>query len=111
MKETKKTWGKELIIANSQRYAGKVLGINKEAVSSVHRHLVKDETMLCIEGNVLLVVGDRTYWLEPYSDPVHIPPGAWHMFVGLEDSKIVEVSTEHKEEDVKRVTRSKAGDI
>jgi len=109
MKEIKKTWGKELIVANSEKYAGKVLVLDKGARSSVHRHLEKDETMLCIEGMVLLVIKEKTYWLEAYHDPVHIPPGSWHIFVGLEASRIVEFSTEDKEQDVERLTKSKAG--
>jgi len=109
MKEIKKAWGKELIVTNSEKYAGKVLVLDKGALSSVHRHLEKDETMLCIEGKVLLLVDEKAYWLEPYHDPVHIPPKSWHTFVGLEESRIVEFSTEDKEQDVERITKSKAG--
>ena len=109
MKEIQKVWGKELIIANTEKYAGKILVIDKRAISSLHQHLKKDETFLCIEGKVILTVGNETHCLGPYSDPVHIPPGSWHVFKGLENSKIVEVSTEHKEEDVERKTCSSPG--
>lgn len=109
MKEIRKAWGKEIIAANTSEYGGKILVVDKGAVSSVHRHLEKDETMLCIKGTVLLVVDTKAYWMNPYYDPVHIPPKSWHMFVGLQDSEIAEFSTEHKEEDVERITKSKAG--
>lgn len=109
MKEIKKAWGKELIVASKKQYAGKILVIDKGAVSSLHHHLEKDETMLCIDGEVLLVVNANAYWLRPYDDPVHILPGDWHMFVGVEKSKIAEFSTEHKEDDVERKTKSKTG--
>jgi len=108
LKEIKKAWGKELIVVNNKDYAGKVLILDRGAVSSVHRH-EKDEVLLCIEGEVLLVVGEKAYWLKPYADPVHITPKSWHIFIGLEDSKLAEFSTEHKEEDVERRTESKAG--
>lgn len=108
MKEVKKAWGKELIIINKE-YAGKVLVVDKGGVSSVHRHLEKDEVMLCIEGEVLLVVNDKAYWLKPYDEPVHIAPKNWHIFIGLENSKVVEVSTKDTEKDVERRTESKSG--
>lgn len=111
MKEVKKAWGKELIVVNKKEYAGKVLVLDRRAVSSLHRHFDKDETFLCVEGEVLLVVDGRAYWLKPYDDPVHIAPKSWHMFLGLENSKIVEFSTEHREEDVERRTDSKAGSV
>jgi len=106
MQEVKKAWGKEVIVVNKE-YAGKVLFVDKGAVSSVHRHLEKDEVMLCIEGEVLLVVDNSAYWLKPYDQPVHIAPKSWHMFLGLEVSKIAEFSTKHSEEDVERRTYSK----
>jgi len=110
MKQVKKVWGKELTVVNKE-YAGKVLVIDKGAISSLHRHLVKDEVMLCIEGEVLLVLDDKTYWLKPYDDPVHIVPKSWHMFLGLENSRVAEFSTKHKDEDVERRTQSRSSPI
>ena len=108
MERVKKAWGSELIVVN-ESYGGKVLEIDKGAYSSVHAHPRKDETFLCIQGEVLLVVGEKAHWLKPWDEPVHIAPGQWHLFVGLEQSRVVEFSTTHEDEDVKRRTTSKPG--
>ena len=108
MERVKKAWGSELVVVN-ESYCGKVLEIEKGAYSSVHAHPRKDETLLCIQGEVLLVVGDKACWLKPWDEPVHIAPREWHMFVGLEKSKVVEFSTVHEDSDVQRRTSSKPG--
>jgi len=105
--EIVKTWGKEIIIVNNSLYAAKLLLIDKGAYSSIHTHKEKDETFYCIEGEVLLVVEDKAYWLRPWAEPVRIKPSQRHMFVGVGKSKIVEVSTEDKDEDTVRITQSK----
>lgn len=105
--EIPKAWGKEIIIVNNNLYAGKLLLIDKGAYSSIHSHREKDETFYCIEGGVLLVVEDKAHWLRPGVDPIRIKPGQRHMFVGVAESKIIEVSTEDKNEDTVRLTKSK----
>lgn len=108
MERVKKTWGNEITIVNKS-YCGKILEIDKGAYSSIHMHPRKDETFLCLEGEVLLVVGDKAFWLKPWDEAVHVVPSEWHMFVGLEQSKMVEFSTIHEDSDVERRTESKPG--
>ena len=39
-------------------------------------------------------------------DSVHIPPRLKHRFTGVEDSKIIEISTQHFEDDSYRIEES-----
>ena len=101
-----KVWGQELIVANNDKYAGKILAIEKGGISSLHRHLVKDEVFYCLSGRVRLELDGQLFELSPESEPVRIYPGKWHRFEGLEESKVMEVSTPHHDSDVERRTKS-----
>jgi D-lyxose ketol-isomerase len=109
-----KVWGYEEWIVNDV-YCGKILNLKKGYKCSDHFHKIKDETFLVIEGKVLLHVQhanpDREYVayekmvLTPY-DSYRIHPGAIHSFTGFEDSKIIEFSTKHMEDDSYRLNKS-----
>ena len=47
--------------------------------------------------------------LNPYSRPKTIYPTQRHQFIGLSDAVIIEVSTEHREDDVVRLSESQRG--
>lgn len=101
-----KVWGQELIVANNDKYAGKILVIEKGGISSLHRHLVKDEVFYCLSGRVRLEHDGKVFELSPGSEPVRIYPEQWHRFEGLEESRVMEVSTTHSDDDVERRTKS-----
>ncbi|MBA7655068.1 hypothetical protein ES703_62965 [subsurface metagenome] len=101
-----KVWGRELIMANNDKYAGKILVIEKGGISSLHRHLVKDEAFYCLAGRVKLELDGKVFELSPGGEPVRIYPGQWHRFEGLEKSEVMEVSTPHYDSDVERRTKS-----
>lgn len=107
MKEVKKVWGKEVWIVNCEKYCGKLLHLDKGAVSSLHYHKVKQETFYALSGQTGLHIAGKDYMLNPYSRPKTIYPKQKHQFVGLSDAVILEVSTQHKENDVVRLTDSK----
>lgn len=108
LKEVKKVWGKELWVVNCPEYCGKLLYLDKGAVSSYHRHLKKKETFFALEGHVTLTTEGRDYMLNPYSRPKTIVPGKLHSFSGITKAVILEISTHHDDTDVMRITESKA---
>lgn len=92
-----KAWGEEHWIVNKE-YCGKKLILKKNRRCSLHTHQKKDEVFYIVSGKVLMEIGDDVFTLLP-GDFVHIPPGAYHRFTGLEQSEIIEFSTNHKEND------------
>ena len=114
IKEIKKVWGKEIIIADEEEYCGKILVINNSAGSSWHRH-PKKETFYCLKGKVSLRIRRllfrrvhyrQTVIMTPGSEPVTILQGLWHQFHGLADSEIMEVSTHDDPSLVERESES-----
>jgi quercetin dioxygenase-like cupin family protein len=103
IKSVGKKWGSEEWIVNCPEYCGKYLRIKRGGKSSYHYHKVKKETFYCVSGKVILNVEDKLYNL---SEPVTINPAERHYFEAITDSVILEISTEHKDEDVYRLTNS-----
>jgi len=122
-----KPWGGEKWLDNRPEYCGKILTIIKNKRLSVHYHKLKTETFYCLSGKVKVKFFDdalayesliktegwdvntpqgkteavnalETIVLEPDST-FFIPPGRVHQIIGLVDSKIIEVSTEHFDSD------------
>lgn len=105
-----KFWGREIWIANSSLYCGKILEFNKGFYSSLHFHKIKTETWYVLSGNLTIEYLDekgetKLRDLLP-GDVVHIDPGVVHKVIAKEDIKILEVSTQHFEEDSIRLQAS-----
>jgi quercetin dioxygenase-like cupin family protein len=106
-----KTWGRELWIHNSEKYCGKILDFKKNCYFSSHFHLKKEETWYVLTGSLILEYFDletaekleRTI---SEGDVIHIVPGVIHKLTASCDSKIMEVSTEHFENDSYRIEKS-----
>lgn len=122
-----KKWGDEVWVANSDKYCGKILNINKDGFCSYHYHKLKDEVLLVIKGRIQFFycyeqvpdTGDAHCHdsLMFYESMVLVPGQAWHVppfhahqFLALEDSKIVEFSTQHFDSDSYRVATSLVDD-
>lgn len=97
MKKVEKEWGSEDWIVNRE-YCGKILNLKKGFSCSLHYHKIKDETFFVLEGQVLFELDGETKILQP-GDTIVLPSGQRHRFTGLEDSRIIEFSTHHEEED------------
>lgn len=110
MEKHDKVWGRELWIANSDKYCGKILELRKGFRCSIHFHKNKDETFFISEGKVLMEVDGKSKVMLP-GEVQHIAPGIKHRFTGLEDSKIIEFSTHHEEDDSYRDTQSGKVDL
>ncbi|MEI8218794.1 MAG: cupin [Elusimicrobiota bacterium] len=96
IKTIKKPWGKELLFALTDRYAGKILVLNKGHRLSLQYHEKKDESLLLYAGAIKLTVnqGGRLVEKRIAANTVfHFPPGAVHRMEALKNSVLIEVST------------------
>ena len=108
--EIPKGWGKEMIITNNELYCGKILMFKKGCKFSMHYHLIKDETWFIAEGEFSYRWID-TETADIYEeelkpgDVVRQLPGQPHQLMAHTDGSIIEVSTEHFDDDSYRVSK------
>lgn len=99
-----KPWGFELIWAHTDRYVGKVLHINKGESLSYQYHVVKDETIRLLAGELAMDIeidGKRDKIELAPGDCLHIVPGMKHRMTAIEDCDVLEVSTPELEDVVR----------
>lgn len=109
-----KGWGKEDWIHNDERYCGKVLTLFRHKYMSYHYHKKKHETFYLLSGKVFVTLGDlqdeffriptKMFIMYP-GEVLEIPPNTPHSVLALDDSAIMEVSTEHFENDSFRIVK------
>jgi mannose-6-phosphate isomerase-like protein (cupin superfamily) len=101
-----KPWGSELIWAESEHYAGKVLFVKAGESLSLQYHEVKDESWYVLEGRAKLELGRvgeeslETVEIAP-GQAFRFRPGTVHRVTGIEDTRILEVSTAHLDDVVR----------
>jgi mannose-6-phosphate isomerase-like protein (cupin superfamily) len=93
-----KPWGWELIWAETDRYAGKVLFVRAGESLSLQFHREKDEAWFVQTGRARLELGnagDPVLSEEIVAAPAYFrfEPGTVHRVTALEDTTIIEVST------------------
>lgn len=96
MKRVEKPWGFELWWAQTDRYVGKLIHINKGQALSLQYHNRKDETIFVHAGRILFemqVDGVLTQREMGPGDAVHVTPPTVHRMTALEDADVFEVST------------------
>ena len=105
-RRVEKTWGWELIWAQTDTYVGKLLFVAAGHSLSLQFHREKDESWLVQEGRARLELGSA-------GDPVlseevisagacfHFRPGTVHRLTAIEDTTILEVSTPHLDDVVR----------
>jgi mannose-6-phosphate isomerase len=103
-----KGWGEEVWIINNDKYCGKLLKFNAGAQFSDHFHVEKNETWYVLEGKLELryynlTNAEKITRIIKKGAVVHIPQFNPHQLRALEDSVVIEVSTEHKESDSHRI--------
>lgn len=92
-----KPWGYELRWAVTERYAGKIIHINRGHMLSLQYHVQKDESIHVISGEMDLQLENKSGEMETHrltpgmSAQVH--PGRRHRFVAVEDTDLFEVSS------------------
>lgn len=92
-----KPWGYELVYAETEKYAGKILFVLKGHQLSLQYHKVKDETMYLYRGVAELEIrqpqGKGQVTKMTAGEAYKITPGSVHRLTALEDCEILEVST------------------
>ena len=91
-----KPWGYELIFANTARYAGKILHVNRGECLSLQYHEMKEETLFVVHGELRLTIeseGDRRVLILREGEAFHIPPRLIHRMEAVVDTDVAEVST------------------
>jgi quercetin dioxygenase-like cupin family protein len=117
-KHVQKGWGYEAWIANGPLYCGKILCLWAGKKLSWHYHNLKDETFFCLDGKAILYYSDDDCMPDGKFDKslakqITLVPGmAFHVNIGLrhrvealETTHLVEVSTEHFDEDSIRLEK------
>lgn len=100
-----RTWGTELLIADTPHYIGKLMTMKAGAAGGLQYHVEKDETSYLLSGQAWLYTdtGDGTltrFLLNPGTS-VRIPPGAVHKVEAITDCVFVEASTPHFDDRVR----------
>ncbi len=94
-----KPWGWELVWAEAEDYVGKLLFVRAGESLSLQYHEVKDESWLVQEGRARLElgeVGDELEVIEIASGAAYrFRPRTVHRVTAIEDTLVVEVSTNH----------------
>ena len=106
-----KGWGKEIWVTNSEKYCGKILCFDAGKKCSWHYHKVKDEVFYLLSGKMQVTVSDdddinaaETFLLQK-GEVFHVKTGLRHQMLALENSELLEVSTQHFENDSIRLIK------
>lgn len=120
-----KGWGYENWMANCELYCGKLLVVYRNLSCSVHYHKIKDETFYLQDGLILMRVWEEStieamkerasklfplqrgneFLMHP-GDRLVLPPNTPHQFTGVDPkSTIIEISTQHFEDDSYRIQK------
>lgn len=97
MKIVEKPWGRELWIAQTEKYALKIIEVKKGHRSSLQYHVKKHEHIY-VDSGVLQFEWENdknemeTIILKP-GDVIENKPGRKHRVTPIEDVKLIEVST------------------
>lgn len=95
MRIVKKPWGREIWLAQTSKYVGKILIIKKGHRFSKQYHRFKDETHYCDKGKYLLELNKKKFLVKA-GQSIRIKPGMIHRIEArYGDVKIFEVSTPH----------------
>ncbi len=95
--EVEKPWGKERLLVCTESYVMKFLHIDSGHRLSLQYHKKKRETLHCISGEAIAIVGDSQENLKKIrlvpGVTLHVEPGTVHTFESVTDTVLVETST------------------
>jgi len=104
LRRVPKPWGYELIFAENERYAGKILHLDPGHRLSLQYHERKDETLYVLSGEVRLMVEEEGQMAERVLSPgetYRIRPGVRHRMSSAGGAELVEVSSPELEDVVR----------
>jgi mannose-6-phosphate isomerase len=97
MGRVEKPWGYEIRWAVTERYAGKLIHIDRGHQLSLQYHVQKEESIHVLSGVMDLQLESNSGDVETYrltaGMSAHIRPGRRHRFVAVEDTDLFEVSS------------------
>lgn len=92
-----KPWGREVIFAATDRFAGKLLEIRAGERLSIHFHRDKHEMLYVLRGAVRLFVGETSHSMQRHDlaagQAFELPPGTVHRVEAVSDAVLVEASS------------------
>ena len=98
-RKVEKPWGWELVWAEADDYVSKLLFVRAGESLSLQFHEVKDESWLVQEGRARLELGEVDGPLETFEiapgDAFRFRPRTVHRVTAVEDTLVIEVSTNH----------------
>jgi mannose-6-phosphate isomerase-like protein (cupin superfamily) len=98
-RRVEKPWGWELVWAEAEDYVGKLLFVRAGESLSLQYHEIKDESWLVQEGRAKLELGRVDGELETFEitqgDAFRFRPCTVHRVTAVEDTLVIEVSTNH----------------
>jgi mannose-6-phosphate isomerase-like protein (cupin superfamily) len=98
-RKVEKPWGWELVWAEAEDYVGKLLFVRAGESLSLQYHDVKDESWLVQKGRATLELGEVGGKLEVFEigpgDAFRYRPRTVHRVTAIEDTLVIEVSTNH----------------
>ena len=98
-RRVEKPWGWELVWAETADYVGKLLFVRAGESLSLQYHEAKDESWLVQDGRARLEIGDVGDEVEVLEigpgDAFRFRPRTVHRVTAIEDTTVVEVSTNH----------------
>ena len=106
-----KGWGFEKWIVNCTEYCGKVLYFVKGRRCSWHYHKIKDEVFYIQSGKILLKYSDHDdinnakETILSKGDSFHVYRGLKHQMLAIEDTELIEFSTQHFDDDSYRLVK------
>ncbi len=104
-----KGWGRELWIANDEKYCGKILEISKGKKCSLHYHKLKTESFYLRSGRltVRIMESPEAETVQEFElvagDCMDVRPGLVHQMEAIEDAELYEFSTQHFDSDSYRL--------
>lgn len=100
-----RSWGREILIAHTPDYIGKVLYMNAGYAGGLQYHREKVETFYLHSGRARVTTdkgdGRLTSWEMQPGESYHIPAGAVHQVEAIEDCVFFECSTPHFDDRVR----------
>lgn len=104
-----KAWGQEEWLICTSLYWAKWLHVQAGYVCSEHRHRFKIESFHVFAGDGVISIQGKVQRVEQ-GDTVLVPVGQYHYFATQNGMTLLEVSTEHCDLDVERLSESHALD-
>lgn len=106
MEIRQKEWGEEIVYIDEKEYAMKMLKIKKLKSTSLHYHPRKKETLYILKGKINIEIKKSKGCCSKFhrlskQDTVTLSPRIIHRIIGIEDSIIIEVSTQPKDDTVR----------